>query len=99
MLLTANGGDGDDILIRHGNDNVLSGGAEDDVLNGNGGSTSSTADHSNNAHLNAATTAQLAASLWGQAMASSFVPPDVGGAKRRLQSPRQQPPLLAQPHA
>src|SRR5262249_16035103 len=37
MLLTANGGDGDDVLIGSAGDDVLTGGAGDDVLNGGPG--------------------------------------------------------------
>ena len=37
MLLTANGGDGDDVLIGSAGNDTLSGGAGDDVLIGGGG--------------------------------------------------------------
>ena len=44
MLFTANGGDGDDVLIGSAGNDTLAGGAGDDVLIGGGGMTSSTAD-------------------------------------------------------
>ncbi len=100
MLLTANGGDGDDILIgSHGND-VLSGGAGDDVLIGNGGIDVLDGGPGNNTTINAVTTAPAGVALLGQAMASSFVPPGVGQGEAPIaESSSSQPPLLAQPHA
>ena len=100
MLLTANGGDGDDILIgSHGND-VLSGGPGDDVLIGNGGIDVLDGGPGNNTTINAATTAPAGVALLSQAMASSFVPPGVGQGEAPIaESSSSQPPLLAQPHA
>jgi Ca2+-binding RTX toxin-like protein len=43
MLLTANGGDGDDVLVGSPGNDILTGGAGDDVLIGGGESTPSTA--------------------------------------------------------
>jgi Ca2+-binding RTX toxin-like protein len=100
MLLTANGGDGDDILIgSHGND-VLGGGAGDDVLIGNGGIDALDGGPGNNVVINAATLAPAGVALLSQAMASSFVPPGVGqGDGPIAEASSSQPPLLAQPHA
>jgi Ca2+-binding RTX toxin-like protein len=100
MLLTANGGDGDDILIgSHGND-TLSGGPGDDVLIGNGGIDVLDGGPGNNTTINAATTAPASVALLGQAMASSFVPSGVGQGEAPIADPASsQPPLLAQPHA
>ena len=44
MQLTANGGDGNDVLIGGAGNDTLTGGAGDDVLIGNGDRTSSTED-------------------------------------------------------
>ena len=100
MLLTANGGDGDDILIGSPGNDTLSGGAGDDVLIGDGGQDVLDGGPGNNTIINAATTAPAGVALLGQAMASSFVRRALARAKRRLQSPSSsQPPLLAQPHA
>jgi Ca2+-binding RTX toxin-like protein len=100
MLLTANGGVGDDILIgSHGND-TLNGDAGDDMLIGNGGIDVLTGGPGNNVVLNAATTAPASVALLSQAMASSFVPPGVGQGEAPIAEPASsQPPLLAQPHA
>jgi Ca2+-binding RTX toxin-like protein len=100
MLLTANGGDGDDILIgSHGND-TLSGGPGDDVLIGNGGIDVLDGGPGNNTTINAATTAPGSVALLSQAIASSFVPSGVGQGEAPIADPASsQPPLLAQPHA
>jgi len=100
MLLTANGGVGDDILIGSHSNDTLNGDAGDDVLIGNGGVDVLTGGPGNNTVLNIATTAPPSAALLGQAMASSFVPPAVGHGEAPLaESSSSQPPLLAQPHA
>ena len=52
MLLTANGGDGDDVLIGSAGNDTLTGGAGDDVLIGGPGSTSSTADPATTSSFN-----------------------------------------------
>ena len=100
MLLTANGGVGDDILIgSHGND-TLNGDAGDDVLIGNGGIDVLNGGPGSNVVLNAVTTAPASAALLGQAMASSFVPPGAGHGEAPMPEPTSsQPPMLAQPHA
>ena len=112
MLLTANGGDGDDVLIgSHGND-TLHGGAGDDVLIGNGGIDVLDGGPGNNVVIPGATVSAPPASptggsalgpspiLLGQFMASSFVPAaGTVGAMPVAEAPSSQPPLLAQPHA
>ena len=102
MLLTANGGDGDDVVIgSHGND-ILTGGNGDDVLVGNGGQDVLDGGPGDNVLLNAATPAPHVAGLaqLGQAMASAFVPTGGGQGGTPIADPAaNQPPLLAQPHA
>jgi Ca2+-binding RTX toxin-like protein len=99
MLLTANGGDGDDILIGSRGNDVLSGGAGDDVLIGNGGIDVLDGGPGNNVVLNSAVGAPNVA-LLGQFMASSFVTAGDGlGGSPITDAPPSQPPLLAQPHA
>jgi Ca2+-binding RTX toxin-like protein len=109
MLLTANGGDGNDILVGGTGNDTLSGGAGDDILIGGGGVDTLDGGTGNNTVLQGAANRNAAASdsalaanvaLLGQFMASSFVsagdahgPAPIGDP-----SPVQQP-LLAQPHA
>jgi Ca2+-binding RTX toxin-like protein len=102
MLLTANGGDGDDVLIGSPGNDTLTGGNGDDVLIGGGGQDILDGGPGNNVVLNAATPAPLAAGLaqLGQAMASTFVAPGGGQGGMPMADPAaNQPPLLAQPHA
>jgi Ca2+-binding RTX toxin-like protein len=102
MLLTANGGDGDDILIGSVGNDTLAGGAGDDVLIGGGGIDVLDGGPGNNVVLNAATVAPQAANaaLLGQLMASSFVTAGDGHAPTPIADPASsQPPLLTQPHA
>jgi Ca2+-binding RTX toxin-like protein len=102
MLLTANGGDGDDILIGSVGNDTLAGGAGDDVLIGGGGIDVLDGGPGNNVVLNAATVAPQAANaaLLGQFMASSFVTAGDGHAPTPIAEPASgQPPLLTQPHA
>jgi Ca2+-binding RTX toxin-like protein len=102
MLLTANGGDGDDILIGSVGNDTLAGGTGDDVLIGGGGIDVLDGGPGNNVVLNAATVAPQAANaaLLGQFMASSFVPAGDGHAPTPIADPASsQPPLLTQPHA
>ena len=107
MLLTANGGDGDDVLIgSHGND-ILNGEAGDDVLIGNGGQDMLDGGPGNNTVFNAvvgspaSVTPQASnAAVLSQFMASSFVTAgNAQGATPIADQQSNQPPLLAQPHA
>jgi Ca2+-binding RTX toxin-like protein len=102
MLLTANGGDGDDILIGSAGNDTLAGDAGDDVLIGGGGTDVLDGGPGNNIVLNAAPVTPQAdtAALLGQFMASSFVPAGEGHAPTPIADPASsQPPLLTQPHA
>jgi hypothetical protein len=54
MLLTANGGDGDDVIIGSPGNDILTGGAGDDVLIGNGGTDVLDGGSGNNIVLTAA---------------------------------------------
>ncbi|AMN44277.1 beta strand repeat-containing protein [Rhodoplanes sp. Z2-YC6860] len=100
MQLTANGGDGDDVLIgSHGND-VLNGGAGDDLLIGNGGIDVLDGGTGLNTVINAATPAPTGPALLGQAMASSLVATGDGHGEMPVFDPTaNQQPLLTQPHA
>ena len=107
MLLTANGGDGDDVLIgSHGND-ILNGEAGDDVLIGNGGQDMLNGGPGNNIVFNAVASSPASvtpqasnAAVLSQFMASSFVTAgDAQGATPIADQQSNQPPLLAQPHA
>jgi Ca2+-binding RTX toxin-like protein len=98
MLLTFDGGAGDDILVGGPGNDTLLGGAGDDVLLGGGGQDILDGGPGNNVVINGfsggASTALLA-----QFMASSFVT-DGGHGETPLVDPAAiQQPLLAQPHA
>jgi Ca2+-binding RTX toxin-like protein len=98
MLLTANGGDGDDILIGSRGNDVLAGGNGDDVLIGGGGQD--ILDGGIGDILIQGTVQAPHAALLGQFMASTFVTAGDGhGATPIAELPSSQPPLLAQPHA
>ena len=109
MLLTANGGDGNDILIGGTGNDTLSGGAGDDILIGGGGVDTLDGGTGNNTVLQGAATRNAAASdgspaagaaLLGQFMASSFVSAGDGHGSAPIADPALvQQPLLAQPHA
>jgi Ca2+-binding RTX toxin-like protein len=115
MLLTANGGDGDDVIIGSVGDDTLTGGAGDDVLNGGPGQDILDGGTGNNVTIQSAVnnpgnavsapatatgnTAPQAAALLGQFMASSFVTAGEGGAIPVAEQPPAQQTLLAQPHA
>src|SRR5262249_55302625 len=74
MLLTANGGDGDDILIGSRGNDTLNGGNGDDVLLGNGGIDALDGGPGNNTVINGALVAGAPnVALLGQFMASSLV--------------------------
>ena len=92
MPLTANGGDGDDVLIGSAGNDTLLGGAGDDVLIGGGGQDVLDGGPGNNVVIQSA--------VLGQFMASSFAPAGQGQASTPMADPAaNQPPLLAQPHA
>jgi Ca2+-binding RTX toxin-like protein len=109
MLFTADGGDGNDILIGSRGSDTLSGGAGDDILIGNGGQDILDGGTGNNfvTHapvVAAATTTTgspaAGAALLGQFMASTFVSAGAGqGATPIADPPAGQQPLLALPHA
>jgi Ca2+-binding RTX toxin-like protein len=111
MQFTANGGDGNDILIGSRGNDTLSGGAGDDILIGNGGQDILDGGAGANVVFNAAVGAPHTATasggspaggaaLLGQFMASSLVTTGVGLGGVPLADPSaNQPPLLAQPHA
>jgi Ca2+-binding RTX toxin-like protein len=109
MLLTANGGDGNDVLIGGTGNDTLSGGAGDDILIGGGGVDTLDGGTGNNTVLRTAiggspTTGDGShagsAALLGQFMASSFVSTSDGHGPALVGDPPPvQPPLLAQPHA
>ena len=102
MQLTANGGDGDDVLIGGAGNDALTGGAGDDVLIGgpgidvlDGGPGDNVVIQSATINPMAANTAQLV-----QFMASSFVTAGGGSGGTPIADPSaNQSPLLAQPHA
>jgi Ca2+-binding RTX toxin-like protein len=96
MQLTANGGDGDDILIGSAGNDTLTGGAGDDILIGNGGQDILDGGPGGNVIFQAPTSIPLLS----QFMASSFVTAsDSTGAMPVADQPSSQPPLLTQPHA
>jgi Ca2+-binding RTX toxin-like protein len=99
MQLTANGGDGDDVLVGSRGNDILNGGAGDDVLIGNGGIDVLDGGPGNNIVLNSAVGTPNVA-LLSQFMASSFVTAGDGhGGSPITDAPSSQPPLLAPPHA
>ena len=108
MLFTADGGDGNDILVGSRGSDTLSGGAGDDVLIGNGGQDILDGGTGNNTVINAPVVASsstngspaAAAALLGQFMASSFVSAGEGHGAVPIADPSVgQQPQLAQPHA
>ena len=107
VSLTANGGDGDDVLIGGAGDDTLNGNAGDDVLIGGPGQDVLDGGPGNNINIqaivsNLPSSDLHAAALLGQFMASSFVTAgDALGATPVPDQPatQQQQPLLAQPHA
>jgi Ca2+-binding RTX toxin-like protein len=114
MQLTANGGDGRDVLIGSRGNDILTGGAGDDVLIGGGGQDVLDGGPGNNTVIRVPTVAPAtgagssatmssgsqAATLLGQFMASSFVTAGDGHSGTPIADPpSSQPPLLTQPHA
>ena len=102
MLLTANGGDGDDVLIGSAGNDILTGGNGDDVLIGGPGQDVLDGGPGNNIQIQSviANPPAASAALLGQFMASSFAPAGSGQGGTPIADPAaNQPPLLAQPHA
>ena len=92
IQLTANGGDGDDVLVGSPGNDTLLGGAGDDVLVGGAGQDVLDGGPGSNVVIQSA--------VLGQFMASSFAPVSQGPASTSMADPASnQPPLLAQPHA
>jgi Ca2+-binding RTX toxin-like protein len=108
MQLTANGGDGDDVLIGSVGNDTLNGGAGDDVLIGGPGQDILDGGTGNNILIQSAVHAppvglgigNANVALLGQFMASSFVTAGDGhGAAPIADQSAGQQPLLALPHA
>jgi Ca2+-binding RTX toxin-like protein len=70
MLLTANGGDGDDVLIGSPGNDILTGGNGDDVLIGGGGQDMLDGGPGNNILINSATVAPMSSNDAGTATAT-----------------------------
>ena len=112
MQLTANGGDGDDVLIGSFGNDILTGGAGDDVLIGGPGQDVLDGGPGDNINIQSVIVAPgssagtgsataTSAALLGQFMASSFVTAGEGHGAMPFADPSsgQQQPFLAQPHA
>jgi Ca2+-binding RTX toxin-like protein len=104
MLFTANGGDGNDVLVGSPGNDILTGGNGDDVLIGGPGQDVLDGGPGNNVLIQSATTADGssgAAALLAQFMASTFVPAGDGESGTPVADAlaSQQQPLLTQPHA
>jgi Ca2+-binding RTX toxin-like protein len=105
LLLTANGGNGNDVLVGSPGNDILTGGPGDDVLPGDGGQDVLDGGPGSNSVIASATTSDgsLAPSpaLLSQFMASSFVTAGSGDSGTPIADapPSQQQPLLTQPHA
>jgi Ca2+-binding RTX toxin-like protein len=99
MLLTENGGDGDDVLVGSPGNDVLNGGAGDDVLIGEGGIDTLDGGSGNNVVINSAVANPNVASL-AQFMASSLVTAGDGHSGTPIADPPlTQSPLLTEQHA
>jgi Ca2+-binding RTX toxin-like protein len=100
MQLTANGGDGDDILIGSPGNDTLTGGPGDDNLIGGLGQDVLDGGTGNNTTIQSATLPPANVALLGQFMASSFVTTGDGhGGMQVAEQSANQQPLLAPPHA
>jgi len=108
ILLTANGGVGNDVLIGGNGNDTLTGGAGDDILNGGGGIDILDGGPGNNVQIQAPVTQALGsgaspaagAALLRQFMASSFVPAGQGLGVPPIADPSvAQQPQLVPPHA
>jgi Ca2+-binding RTX toxin-like protein len=95
VLFTANGGDGNDVLLGGLGNDTLNGGAGDDLLIGGGGQDILDGGTGNNVLLQAPVS--HASALLGQFMASSFVTAGGSGGTPIADQSSSQPPLLAQP--
>jgi Ca2+-binding RTX toxin-like protein len=98
--LTANGGDGDDVLIGSAGNDILTGGSGDDVLIGGGGQDVLDGGTGSNIVLTgfAAPAPAATAAVLGQFMASSFVAPGEGHGAMTMADPQAgQPSMLATP--
>jgi Ca2+-binding RTX toxin-like protein len=111
MLLTANGGDGDDVLVGSAGNDTLNGGNGDDVLIGGPGQDTLDGGPGNNILIQdggpgpnivppTGSSPAGSVALLGQFMASTFVTDGGGQGGTPVADPHaNQPPLLAQPHA
>src|SRR5262249_26525591 len=105
ILLTENGGDGNDVLIGGKGDDTLNGNAGDDVLIGGPGQDVLDQGPGNGVVIQSPVSVPpsdgaRSAALLSQFMASSFVTTgDADGATPIADQPAAQEPLLAQPHA
>ena len=104
MQLTANGGDGDDILVGSAGDDILHGDAGDDILIGGPGLDVLDQGPGNGVVIQSPACAPpgdaASAALLGQSMASTFVTAGVGQGAAPIAEPAvNQQPVLAQPHA
>ena len=103
IQLTANGGDGDDVLIGGAGNDTLTGGAGDDILIGGGGQDVLDGGPGSNVVIQSATfprghASAASAALLRQFMASSFVTAGEGHGAMPMADPQAgQPPLLAMP--
>src|SRR6266436_1378816 len=111
MLLTANGGDGDDVLVGSAGNDTLNGGNGDDVLIGGPGQDTLDGGPGNNILIQdggsgpnivppTGSSPAGSVALLGQFMASTFVTDGGGQGATPVADPHaNQPPWLAQPHA
>jgi hypothetical protein len=98
MLFTANGGDGNDVLIGGNGSEILSGGAGDDILIGGSPQNVLDGGPGNNTVIPGGAAAK--ASVLGQFMASSLVSAAEGHGAMPVADPAfSQQPQLAPPHA
>ena len=105
MQLTANGGDGADVLIGSAGNDTLNGGAGDDILNGGPGLDILDGGSGSNVVIQSPVSAppsdgSHAAALLSQFMASSFVTAGDGQSAAPIaEAAANSQPVLAQPHA
>ena len=104
ILLTENGGDGDDVLIGSAGDDTINGGLGDDVLIGGPGFDILDGGPGDNILIQSLTVAPAVAgdaasvALLSQFMAASFAPAGGPVGTPTVEAVTQQQPLLAQPH-
>jgi Ca2+-binding RTX toxin-like protein len=105
MQLTANGGDGADVLVGSAGNDTLNGGAGDDILNGGPGLDILDGGSGSNVVIQSPVSAppsdgSHAAALLSQFMASSFVTAGDGQSAAPIEeAAANSQPVLAQPHA